>query len=955
MDRSPASITSSFGNVDLSFGGLDSSNSRQKSLRDQRIPLTKSIDMGGSYAGNSIVTTGIPMKKPNPTQASGLAVSPLIVLSKTVNALLLMFIGIVLGALVVTKSADWIYSVSTGTSPLITCPSRSVAFESVQVLDGDACEMRFSFTSFSSFESSVSTAFRVHNTHASGNYQCFQSDVYTDCSVGNPCHVRCYSSSSCLSSLGSGSCGDSGFNWGNDYSDTGVTTCQQTIYLSNYNYPIKDARISVQPLCGTNVNLTPSMIQTLRAELVSVGVTLMLIIGSLIIKAKRAPKSAALSSVSNQKAITIAKSSANELKALVESQWDSEYERRLQLKPQLSASSPLSSISPTGGLRVSQHLGGSLTDAVVHPAKQFASSSWKYRVRVMHAMLRKREKTVFRDCLSKTIWASFLLVTIVFASTILLLSILPQSYPGNLIITPTTSPSVFYSSIFAPLYNGGTWVSGTWVDALVLLDFTLEFIVVVVALSCGHKWSSRPSDRELWKLSNEVRASEDACLVITIPSGTCLRTKSRDRLVKLIESGLTELKFGAVFIIDMGSSSAPSDDTWRIVSRIDPVCVHYVYLPDTHKKLATYWLSQVWIPFLYRNGRVDRMYKNCMHVDFENLTSRIVDHPTLNQILTMTDDNHSSLIMLPTMCADGSDLATSWENMRLSSDYFMRKCETAFTGGLVVSTNFAEPVCVYDQSRPDWRNMNPEMSGLNIAKKRGSVSVLVSTHSKPIGAKNSSYNNYVSMGRSFTIGVSQLWEYFFSFSSYKHSQSFLLKVFLLIGPIMSMVMIVLRPFILSSLLFRDPLGLILLLLIAGFLIITTNALERVSILRGGKKNKNDKHVPYIDVIRTGSLITYPLYQTYLGFMRIGLGISGCTFGKMKDDVNRPSICNQKELYPCPPHPDIDWFSVWRTSDATRLSVLSTAIDASMRSNSLGGPGAHSGCSQESWCSSSNIV
>ena len=163
----------------------------------------------------------------------------------------------------------------------------------------------------------------------------------------------------------------------------------------------------------------------------------------------------------------------------------------------------------------------------------------------------------------------------------------------------------------------------------------------------------------------------------------------------------------------------------------------------------------------------------------------------------------------------------------------------------------------------------------------------------------------------------------------------------------------------GSLLFRDPLGLLLLLLVGGMLSITTHALERLSISRGGKKNKADEFVPYQDCIRTGSLASYPLYQMYLGCMRIGLGVTGCTFGRMKDEANRPSMCSQKELYPCPPHPDIDWFTVWRTSDATRLSVLSTAIDASMRSNSVGGAGGASGSCQESWCSngadSSSIV
>ena len=957
MDRSPASITSS------SYGGLDSSNSRHQSQREQTMALTKSIDFGGSYVPNRLTGPGLPSKKPSAPISSGSSLSPIMLFGKTLNALFLLLLGIVLGSLLVTDSADWIYSFSAGASPLVSCPKRTSAFDSVQVLDGDACEMRFSFTSYSSFESSVSTAFSLHNSRTSGVYRCFQSDAYTTCSSETPCHVRCFSGSSCLQSLGSGTCGDSGVNWGANYFDSNIDTCAQTIYISNYNYPIKDARVSLQPLCGDNLKLTPGIIQTLRGELVAVAFILLLLISSSIIKAKRAPKSAP--TISSQKALTIAKSSANELKALVESQWDSEYERRLQSKPYLaSASSPLSSISPTGGLRVSQHLGSIPGDSVcVHPAKQFASSSWKYRVRVMHAMMRKREKAIWRDHILRTIFASLLLVTISFASTVLLLSVLPQTAPSNFIISPTSgTPSSIYSSIFAPIYNGGVWIPGTWVDALVVLDLIMELVIVVIALACGHKWTTRPSDRELWKLSNEIRASEDACMVITVPAGTCLRAKSRDRLVKLIETGLTDLKFGAVFVVDMGPSTAPADDTWSVVSRIDPVAVHYVYLPDTHRKLGSYWLSQVWIPFLYRNGRVDRQYKHFVEIDFENLTStKLMDHPTLNKILTMTDtaSDSSSIVMLPCKCTGNSDFGSSWENMRLSSEYFMRICESAFTGGLVISTNFTEPVCVYDQQRHDWQNMNPERAGLCVAKKRGKISVHVSTDSKPIGLRNSMYRNYSSMSQMFTTGVAQISEMVFALSSFKQGQSFLLKIFLLTGPVVGMFLVILRPFIIGSLLFRDPLGLLLLLLVAAVLSMTIHTLQRVSISRGGKKNKDDESVPYQDVIRTGSLASYPFYQMYLGCMRVGLSVAGCTFGRMKDEANRPSICSHKELYPCPPHPDIDWFTVWRTSDATRLSVLSTAIDASLRSNSVGATGGANGSYQDSWCSngadSSSIV
>ena len=150
----------------------------------------------------------------------------------------------------------------------------------------------------------------------------------------------------------------------------------------------------------------------------------------------------------------------------------------------------------------------------------------------------------------------------------------------------------------------------------------------------------------------------------------------------------------------------------------------------------------------------------------------------------------------------------------------------------------------------------------------------------------------------------------------------MLKLFLIIGPMLNIAIMIIRPFILGTLVFRDPICILLLLASYWIISVVTSLLHRF--------NGRSKSFP----MKTGTLVTYPVYQLWMGCMHLGLATSGCTFGRMKDETFRPSIVTQKELYPCPPHADIDWFTVWRTSDASRLSVLGTEMARSVSGDIL---------------------
>jgi hypothetical protein len=380
------------------------------------------------------------------------------------------------------------------------------------------------------------------------------------------------------------------------------------------------------------------------------------------------------------------------------------------------------------------------------------------------------------------------------------------------------------------------------------------------------------------------------------------------------------LGFGGVFVVDLGSGNAPLDDTWKLIGSIDPVAAHYVYLPDTCKDLATYWTSHVWIPFLYKSGKISRQFKQVLVVDFDTLGGLTgMSIGALNSILLTADAtiDGGSMVLMPVKVASSTpiDFTSSWENMRLYTEYFSRMTETSMTS--LVTKIGAQPPIIWDR-----RSVILSNSALT----RGKTTVSTTSVCEPISIKDTIYEHYREQYETFRVGLSMIKETFFSIQSYTNYQRFSLKLFLITGPILSMVMVILRPFILSTLVFRDPLCLLILFGMFCVLSILVNSVRRIALWRAQRFSV----YPTAD----GSLVTYPLYQIYMESVRIGLSLGGCGFGRMKDDMVRPNLNNHKELYPCPPHPEVDWFTVWKTSDATRLSVLSTAIDSSTPTNRI---------------------
>jgi len=679
--------------------------------------------------------------------------------------------------------------------------------------------------------------------------------------------------------------------WGAMYGDTGLVdpACSQTISLGGVQYPVTGAMISAEPVCGPDMVLTPGMIYTLRGEIIAISIIGILVLISLCLKSRVAPPTR--TKATTQKAMMISKASAYELRTTVERKWDS--------------------------------AAASTSKPAAHPAKFFAASSWKYRVRVMHAMLRKRSARLRKAHIVSATFTSLFLVLVSFLFTLMVLRVLPATYPFNALVTGSSGTGDM-ASIWSPIYTASSFASGVWIDCLVLLDVVVELLVLVIATVCGLRWKKLPAEKDLARLA-QTGVTEEACLVLLVSAGSCLRSSGRDKLVSAIQTGIRKLKVGAVFVVDMGASNAPLDDSWKISQSVEPGLVHYVYLPDTNKRLGEYWLSEIWIPFLFKTGRIGRLFKQMLVVDLDTVPkdTGIIDIGVLSKLLMLSDgniDDKSGTVVLLPVKSTLPGWAGQWESNRLAREYYARMMESASTGGLVSSISPATNINIVDRRTLQvFAPSDPVQLALAAIKKRGKVNIAAPSETHAIGVRNTVYDFYQSQTRTVSNFFSLIKELVFSRTSFVHGQSLGIKIFVLLGPVLGLFVTLVRPFLLGSLLFRDPIALIMMLAAFWVLSLLVSMLHAFNQWRFGRAKDLS--------VSIGSLLTYPIYQIYLGVVSLGLIVAGATYGRLEDEIARPSVGNHKELYPCLPHPDVDWFTCWKTSDATRLSVLNSAVDS----------------------------
>ncbi|TEB18079.1 serine/threonine kinase [Perkinsus sp. BL_2016] len=325
--------------------------------------------------------------------------------------------------------------------------------------------------------------------------------------------------------------------------------------------------------------------------------------------------------------------------------------------------------------------------------------------------------------------------------------------------------------------------SGVWIDGLVVADVIGEFIVVLVATIAGLRWQPQPSDREMARLA-QIGASDEACLVLLVSAGTCLRTRGKDKLVAAIESGLRRMKMGAVFVVDMGTGNAPLDDTWKVAEAAaggEPGMVHYVYLPDNNKRLGEYWLSEIWIPFMYKSGRIGRLFRQMMVVDLDSIDdgSRVMEVGTLNKLLMVADGNiedHSGTVVLLPVKSSVPGWTGKWETNRLQREYYMRMMEVGVSGGLVSTLSPSENLNIVDRRTLEvLAPSDPTQLALAAIERRGKVQIAAPSELNEVAVKNTLYQFVGPHGLALRLESAE--EYIFWFGGHVSHLSVLLRAY----------------------------------------------------------------------------------------------------------------------------------------------------------------------------------
>ncbi|EER17403.1 hypothetical protein Pmar_PMAR022353 [Perkinsus marinus ATCC 50983] len=502
------------------------------------------------------------------------------------GAAIYLIICAALAATIYTWSLAWIKSEDT--FPLFQCPSSSVVEHDVNV-DGTYCQLTFSFDNITNYRAAA-VGFQKDNGVGStcwipSRYQ------YEDCGPGHLCYVRCNAPVSCTLALngpsgqpspkpfgGNSSCAKT-VKWGADenyYIDRG---CTQTIYLQqDQATTVPQTAIAVQPYCDLGSTVSPADIIGIRGIFLGALVFLLIyIVAVLTIRTayKRVMETHAAE-------LSILEPHMND----VREDMHSVVERRWCGLP-VSAGQPHDSLDHNGP----KFETGSLLElnTAAKPGKppmtsadhkrRFASGSWRYRLRLM-AGLRARKKAMVASRVRNNtaiMGISYLLLIVCIMCLVLL------DQPLNYV---QFSPRAFLDPIVYPDTRNSRQGLYVWLDVLAFSDYVIEFIV----LSLGIASSLFKKGKE--KQSTAKSPRESSHELNTASTGVTLSTRD-------VELGIEPCPINEEEGVEARSDPVFPDSVCAIVlihTVVSPD-INYSYLPENNRILGAYWANKIWIPY----------------------------------------------------------------------------------------------------------------------------------------------------------------------------------------------------------------------------------------------------------------------------------------------------------------------------------------------------------------------
>jgi hypothetical protein len=637
-----------------------------------------------------------------------------------------------------------------------------------------------------------------------------------------------------------------------------------------------------------------------------------------------------------------ADTSAKEMSKIVDREWSQmDYEqsvvrsssRQPNSKRSLNTSPKgfPSLVAETGNLKSSQSLSG--------PRELFMSINWRNKVvKCLGSEAKARRRVALTLVKIRTCSiVGFIFFALFVGVAQLVLFALPLNYNSS------TPRSVFSVLIYNQnLIRQAATSSITWIDFCAVGDLVLESIGLFCSWLFVIQWPKLPVKvPHLVKIRNGIRRgvdtdfgqaaadgaiySESICAVI-LARENCSSESRRQSLVKRIQNLLTMFPPDSIFVVDSNPhSSVPVDNTWLTVNSISPL-IRYCFVPDCDSKVfALYWFNTVWLPFLARSGHSQAFTHLLVlsspddesplpnipmdvAIPRENIALNMDNLRALHMPITAVSSSPSSCFLVPCQ-----DFDFKLRAIRRITESKMGSCMEAEILTSTVWERDALYVATKSNRTTDNSPLQQLKTSLEVIKLRGRSHIKSNPYSFVQVTVPCSFSGLVSYrlrtgyaGEVIKAGVAlvELLSVFSLCSTF----SWAIKPFLLLGTLVPSLCQLVRPFVIGTLIFRDPISIACLFVGAGVLIMGQEIL--LLIIFSSRPDLRQKW-------SLAPVILYPFYRFLICWIielpaLFDYILGGC----VRDSTLRPEK-RFKELHDapaCPPSPIVNWFTVWKTED-----------------------------------------
>jgi len=829
--------------------------------------------------------------------------SPLLpMLGRIITLLFLLGLAVGISCCWYAMGTTWIYDPLTKLYPILQCPRFMINSATKGFADGPLC--RISLANNGANQQGV-----IDNPDC--RMPPMNSENYIECLVDAPCR------SACTVAGTSDFCPDATMLREPTPSDPGPE-CEISLPYSE-TFSTSCFFIHWTPFCESTFRVTPGSVLAMRSLFAGTGVMLLVwILAELTLwsaesKLRREVKEG------HARQIQLLPGVKRELRERLERLWDQQQAETASSRGQYS-----SSLTPRSEWEYSSDLGS--TDRKIHclnPRKRFSSVQWQRRVAQWKKLQSTKSRLYKTRVFARSVSLSFFFVIVLILNMYIIISVSPSQVPAN----SDVFSALEGTARILPLY--------TWMDSLIFVDILLDFGLFAIA-SAAVSWPSAPvfashMTEQLGELEKRrattsnlsVSSGEsddgdsivsvmnqtltlDCCLLIACHE-SCLTAEKEESFVNTLRSALRVFPPNQIFVCDNGSALHPVDCT-EMVTKSVHACINYLYIPEGNKTIAFYWTNRYWIPFLESHGRVPKFLyaviidddvplPSNLHIPFELLQ----ESPNIKAVhypITATSSGGFPGVMV--QCQDIEYKLAAVHKYFQSTIARVLSCHGAI--GLwnreALTATFLDHDTVF--------NGEDLMMGLSLLQRRDDSKIISCPQAiVPTFAPTSWRMLFRQRVKSWEVTSHKKT---FSFLlelinpiSFIHLPSLALKPYFL-QELLAIVLDWLRIFLLISLAFRDWLALALMTAFFTALMYVQVLIFQFVYLR----RRRDLRVSFFGFLafpyyRLSSLLfrVCALCQNILVYSHFRRGVYIRT---REDEV--------KDLPVVPPHPDVDWFTVW---------------------------------------------